>query len=437
MKFSKKKLLILIIILSFLLAVFLIFKHKKQLYFYLVDKITQVVDFQFKLIDNQEIFFNKKKIYFKRFSNDKLRYRFYLSQDTDNIYLISKEGAIFLVKKKEILNKNNIKLKRLDTNLKKIIGEKYISKYRSIIKGITLLNKKVYVSYLSNKNGCFTNAIASGTFVNEYINFTPLIELDECKQIFNYSVGGIIKPYKKDNLILSTGDFQIPEQMSTEIDNEKINVLKSDPQNKDSFFGKILSINVNTKKISIVSLGHRNPQGLFYDSKNDIIFSTDHGPKGGDEINIDLEPNKPVKNFGWPKSSYGVRYEEDLNYIDELCKNLFQIEYGLLCKSHKKYGFHEPAKYFSPSIGITQILKLDHKESDDNYNLLVASMGHDKDEGDMTIYKILLNKFNNILVEEKYYIGERIRDMINLNNEFILISLESAPAPSIGLIKLD
>jgi len=225
--------------------------------------------------------------------------------------------------------------------------------------------------------------------------------------------------------------------MSTEIDNEKINVLKSDPQNKDSFFGKILSINVNTKKISIVSLGHRNPQGLFYDSINNIIYSTDHGPKGGDEINIDLKPSNPAKNFGWPKSSYGVRYEEDVNHVDASCENLSQIQYGSLCKSHKNYGFQEPLKFYSPSIGITQILKFDNKENNYVYNLLVASMGYDKDEDDMTLYKIILNKFHKVLVEEKYYIGERIRDMINLNNDYILISLESAPAPSIGLIKLN
>ena len=33
-------------------------------------------------------------------------------------------------------------------------------------------------------------------------------------------------------------------------------------------------------------MGHRNPQGLFYDSENDILFSTEHGPQGGDEINL-------------------------------------------------------------------------------------------------------------------------------------------------------
>ena len=40
------------------------------------------------------------------------------------------------------------------------------------------------------------------------------------------------------------------------------------------------------KNYQIYSLGHRNPQGLFYDIENDYILETEHGPKGGDEINM-------------------------------------------------------------------------------------------------------------------------------------------------------
>ena len=44
-------------------------------------------------------------------------------------------------------------------------------------------------------------------------------------------------------------------------------------------------------------MGHRNPQGLYYSKDDDIIILTEHGPKGGDEININLKPNaKNVKN---------------------------------------------------------------------------------------------------------------------------------------------
>lgn len=54
----------------------------------------------------------------------------------------------------------------------------------------------------------------------------------------------------------------------------------------------------------VYSYGHRNVQGLAYDAATDTIYESEHGPMGGDEVNI-LEPGK---NYGWPKITYGVNY---------------------------------------------------------------------------------------------------------------------------------
>ena len=56
---------------------------------------------------------------------------------------------------------------------------------------------------------------------------------------------------------------------------------------QDKFnFGKILSINLENKDIEIMSMGHRNVQGLYYDKNKNLIWSSEHGPKGGDEVNL-------------------------------------------------------------------------------------------------------------------------------------------------------
>ena len=55
---------------------------------------------------------------------------------------------------------------------------------------------------------------------------------------------------------------------------------------------------------SIYSYGHRNPQGLSIDPKTGKIWANEHGPRGGDEINI----IEPAKNYGWPSISYGINY---------------------------------------------------------------------------------------------------------------------------------
>ena len=62
-------------------------------------------------------------------------------------------------------------------------------------------------------------------------------------------------------------------------------------------------------------MGHRNPQGLDYSKKFDYVISSEHGPAGGDEVNLNINPEK-VKNFGWPISSYGNHYDIDAAATD-------------------------------------------------------------------------------------------------------------------------
>lgn len=54
----------------------------------------------------------------------------------------------------------------------------------------------------------------------------------------------------------------------------------------------------------LYSIGHRNVQGLIYDAEGQRVLAHEHGPRGGDEINL-VEPGN---NYGWPKITYGVDY---------------------------------------------------------------------------------------------------------------------------------
>ena len=98
-----------------------------------------------------------------------------------------------------------------------------------------------------------------------------------------------------DAILFSTGDFR-NRPLAQKLENQ---------------YGKILKIDIDTKIGEIVSYGHRNPQGLHYSKKYDFIISTEHGPKGGDEININHKPFLKIKNFGWPISSYGEHYKKN------------------------------------------------------------------------------------------------------------------------------
>ena len=170
-----------------------------------------------------------------------------------------------------------------------------------------------------------------------------------------------------------------------------------------------------------------------YDKEKDTIYSTEHGPQGGDEINVNTSPDGEIKNYGWGISSYGEHYG------GQIASNSERYKIAPLNKSHAKYGFIEPLKYFTPSIAPTQIIKTEKFIKIPNKNIIyIGALGYSDqiDEGDMSIHQFILD--NNLKVEQHNIIpvGERIRDMIyveELNKIFLF--LESSG--SIGMLEVD
>lgn len=64
-------------------------------------------------------------------------------------------------------------------------------------------------------------------------------------------------------------------------------------------------LNTANAKKAIYSYGHRNPQGMVRHPESGALWTHEHGPRGGDEINIIGKG----KNYGWPKISYGINYD--------------------------------------------------------------------------------------------------------------------------------
>ena len=86
----------------------------------------------------------------------------------------------------------------------------------------------------------------------------------------------------------------------------------------------------------IWSYGHRNPQGMAYDDTRKRLWLIEHGPRGGDEINLVL----PGRNYGWPVISYGKEYWGPL-----------PVGEG----THRK-GMEQPIKEYTPSIAPGSLL---------------------------------------------------------------------------------
>ena len=166
-------------------------------------------------------------------------------------------------------------------------------------------------------------------------------------------------------------------------------------------------------------MGHRNPQGLYFDKQNKFILETEHGPYGGDEINlieIDKIKNDEIPNFGWAIVSDGDHYGGRIKG-----KTDKKYEKYPLYKSHSEHGFIEPIKSFVPSIGISEIVKIGKNK------YVVSSL---KDE---SLYFFELNENKKMINLERVKVFERIRDLKFYDNK-LYIFLETTA--SIGIIDL-
>lgn len=79
---------------------------------------------------------------------------------------------------------------------------------------------------------------------------------------------------------------------------------------------------------SIWTYGHRNPQGMVFDKENNRLWAVEHGPKGGDELNL-IEKGK---NYGWPLVTYGINYDG-----------------SPISDKKEMAGVQKPVKYWVPS----------------------------------------------------------------------------------------
>ena len=171
--------------------------------------------------------------------------------------------------------------------------------------------------------------------------------------------------------------------------------LRANAQDLSNHAGSILRLNVDgsvpednpfvgKKEVlpEIWSYGHRNPQGLCYDHYNNRLWSIEHGPRGGDELNLIL----PGRNYGWPVISYGKEYWGP-----------FSVGEGT-----KKDGMEQPVKQYSPSIAPGSLL-------------LYSGDAFPEWKGNLFAGALALRHLNMILLDEEgSAIGEE-RLLINLN----------------------
>ena len=333
-----------------------------------------------------EVKFERKKNTLEK----KNRNTFYIDTFEDNLIFVTQASEFYETKFEDLKKKGEkLKYKKIPTS--------GLSDIKGKIFDILISDDKIFVSKGSVYKDCKRLELYVSEIKNK-LDFIIFKSFDECISIDSGT--SRIKDFNfngQDGILITTQDA----------DNDNPGLK---PQDDNSIFGKTVFINKKTKEYQIFSKGHRNAQGLFI--KDDIILSTEHGPKGGDEINK-IEYNK---NYGWPIASYGNSYQSDtLKYL----------------KSHKENGFQEPIYAFVPSIGISELIILPNSFNPKwKFNALITSLNG------RSIYRAKFEdeSFQNIIYVEKIFIGERIRDIKYVDKlNFIIVALERTG--DIGIIK--
>lgn len=164
-------------------------------------------------------------------------------------------------------------------------------------------------------------------------------------------------------------------------------------------------VNTQNAKTAIYSYGHRNPQGLTLHPQTGEIWEHEHGPKGGDEINI---INKG-KNYGWPVISYGVNYS-GTTFTDIT----------------EKKGMEQPVFYWVPSIapcGMTFVTSDKYPEW--KGNLLVGSLK-------FKYLERLVLKNNKVIKREKLFVNNNdVRNVRQAPDGYLYFSMEGK-----GIVKI-
>ena len=224
------------------------------------------------------------------------------------------------------------------------------------------------------------------------------IDLTKKPRFAAASSGGRIVKFDNENILLSIGDFYADgvngPNLSQDLDND---------------YGKIIKINIKNNDHEIFSFGHRNPQGLYIDKEKNI-FSSEHGPRGGDEINLIKKNN----NYGWPYATFGTNYlsynayNKDSTIEENKSKRVWPVD-----KTNNTHdGYTKPIYSWGNQFGASNLIVYENKYFNKwRNNLIVSSLS--KKQLTRMVYDY---KNNAVIYTESIPVEERVRDIILLGN---------------------
>ena len=194
-------------------------------------------------------------------------------------------------------------------------------------------NRLVYLSYAEPREGGNGTAVARGTLTERGLDGVQVIFRQDVTIDGRHHFGSRLVFDRGGRLFVTLGDR---------------NSERARAQTLDSHIGKVVRIERDGKvpadnpfvgradaRPEIWSYGHRNVQGAALHPATGELWTNEHGPRGGDELNLD----RAGLNYGWPKVTYGVEYSGKT-----------------ISESPTAPGIEPPVHYWVPSIATSGML---------------------------------------------------------------------------------
>ena len=232
---------------------------------------------------------------------------------------------------------------------------------------------------------CYTLRVSATSLADGLANrpahWTTLYDSQPClpidSQFDDYETGGRLAVDAGGRLLLTAGDFGHNGLVGPAL-----------AQDTTSDYGKVLRLDGRGGR-EILSIGHRNPEGLAVAS-NGAIWESEHGPQGGDEVNRIVAHG----NYGWPWATYGTDYGTEEWPPAERAGH-----------AHDHGPYREPAYVFIPAVAASNLIEV----TGDRFppwrgDLLLSSLGRSG------LYRLRLRD-SVVVYAEPIAIDRRIRDI--------------------------
>jgi glucose/arabinose dehydrogenase len=253
-------------------------------------------------------------------------------------------------------------------------------------------NRLIYLTYSHGNESANRTRVARATFDGSALqNLEIIFEVERAKSGGQH-FGSRIVWLPDDTMLVAIGDGGNPP---IQLDG---NLIRQQAQNLNSHLGKVVRLNddgsipldnpfVNSTDAdsAVWSYGHRNIQGMTFDPANNRLWSTEHGARGGDELNL----VKAGANYGWPEVTYSEEYTG-----------------GEISQERSRAGMVDPKLVWLSTVAPSGLA-------------IYTSERYIQWQGDLfagglvsqDVRRIDLNEEGKVLGEESIPIGQRVRDV--------------------------